>query len=61
MTGTNLRCAHCHKPMQQRDAIEVGVEQGTSANLLYIHRVPCTARQRALDTAPQKGATSHGR
>ncbi len=43
MTAAEVLCARCHKAMQPEQAQEVPVEQGTSSNLLYIHRQPCVA------------------
>jgi hypothetical protein len=43
MTAAEVLCARCHKAMQRQEAIEAPVEQGTSSNLLYIHRDPCVA------------------
>lgn len=38
-----LRCARCQKPLREEDAIEVGEEQATTANLVYVHRRGCKA------------------
>jgi hypothetical protein len=42
-TAAVLRCARCQKPLSAADAHEVDEEQGTSSNLLYIHKDGCTA------------------
>jgi hypothetical protein len=39
-----LRCIRCQKPLPAADADEVAVEQGTSSNLLYIHKGGCAAK-----------------
>lgn len=40
MTGQVL-CARCQKPIAAGQEQEVSAEQGTAANLVFIHRQPC--------------------
>lgn len=42
MSG-RLLCARCQEPIPAGQEREVGEEQGTAANLVFIHRSPCTA------------------
>lgn len=39
--GPMLRCVRCQQPLRPQDAEEVGEEQGTSANLVFIHKDGC--------------------
>jgi hypothetical protein len=39
-----LRCARCQQPVEPKDAREVGEEQGTSANLVFVHKGGCKRR-----------------
>jgi hypothetical protein len=42
--GTATRCHRCQQPAGRGELVEVAVEQGTSASLVYIHRRDCRAQ-----------------